>query len=78
MPTNRNPRSLNSKVAHLDANLGVVPLDINWLRLDPEKPRRPDDKSIQALAESIASRGVIHPIGVRKTGNRPEYVIISG
>lgn len=55
----------------------VKELDISLIRANPDQPRKIfSEESLQELADSIASRGVIQPILVEK--NDDNYVIIAG
>jgi len=59
---------------------GVKHLPIELIRANPDQPRkRFDNDELQALAESIRSRGVIQPIIVRpRRGAENEYEIVAG
>lgn len=52
---------------------------LKWNDIDPDKaqPRKAfDEEALNALAESIATHGIINPVIVRKVGMR--YVLIAG
>lgn len=56
----------------------VQRIDIASIFPHPDQPRRQfDDKALQELADSIAQRGVIQPIIVRRRGNG-DYQIVAG
>jgi ParB family transcriptional regulator, chromosome partitioning protein len=71
-------RGLAALVAEFPAGqVSLVELDVDQVRPNPRQPRkRFDDDSINALAESIKSEGVVQPIIVRDAGDG--YQIVAG
>ncbi len=60
-----------------DVQASVQELEISSVKANPDQPRKIfSQESLQELADSISSRGVIQPILVEKKGD--EYLIIAG
>jgi ParB family chromosome partitioning protein len=72
--------SLNRKVPAKGAAADVRPVALEQLRPNPAQPRQAfDDVSINELAESIRSRGVIQPLLVRPAaGEAGQFEIVVG
>ncbi|MBO4569595.1 MAG: ParB/RepB/Spo0J family partition protein [Clostridia bacterium] len=65
------------KVVTKEVNRGADDISITLIDRNPNQPRKIfDDKSLNELAQSIKTHGVIQPIIVAKKGDR--YVIIAG
>ena len=69
-----------NKSEDLNVNNSETTISISKLRPSPIQPRRIFDKvSINELAESIKSKGLVQPILVRPSKNNPgDYEIIAG
>lgn len=59
------------------SGVSLVEVDPTLVDANPEQPRREfDDEALAALAESIRTHGLLHPIVVERTGRR--YQLIAG
>ncbi len=64
-------------LAGADPNEGVRMVPVSDIRPHPDQPRRHfDEEKLEELAQSIAERGVLQPIVLRKTGTG--YQIVAG
>jgi len=57
---------------------GVVPLPLKSIKVNPHQPRKSgfDERSLEELANSIRSKGVVTPVTVRQEGS--DYILIAG
>jgi len=57
---------------------GVVPLPLTAIKVNPHQPRKSgfDEQSLEELANSIKSKGVVTPVTVRQEGS--DYILVAG
>ena len=64
-----------TRVSEQDHRSGLIQLDIDLIQRGKYQPRQHfDQQSLQELADSIHSQGIIQPIVVRPEGNHFELI----